>query len=84
MIDGPAKCGLDRANWTYAELTDHPLKTKGVRAGKSAMRAFAAGHGVRPYRPTYCHLRSDPAKQTKAREEVAELKKGRPPASSSC
>src|SRR3954470_4967433 len=28
----PAKQGLDRANWTYAELADHLLKAKGVRA----------------------------------------------------
>src|SRR5947209_4253518 len=34
VIDGPAKHGLDRANWTYAELADHLLKTKGVRIGK--------------------------------------------------
>lgn len=30
MIEGPAKQGLDRANWTHAELADHLLKAKGV------------------------------------------------------
>jgi transposase len=84
VIDGPAKQGLDRANWTYAELADHLLKTRGIRVGKSALQAFGAKHGIRPYRPTYRFLRGDPAKQAKAREEVAALKKGRRPANSSC
>src|ERR1700745_2700511 len=38
VIDGPAKQGLDRANWTYAELADHLLKTRGIRVGKSALQ----------------------------------------------
>ena len=84
VIDGPAACGLDRANWTYAELADHLLKTRGVRVGKSALQAFGARHGVRPYRPTYRFLRGKPDKQAAAREEIAELKKGRPPATSCC
>src|SRR5215207_337593 len=33
VIDGPAKHGLDRANWTYAELADHLYQTRGVRVG---------------------------------------------------
>jgi transposase len=84
VIDGPAKHGLDRANWTYPELADHLLKTKGIRIGKSALQAFGAKHGIRPYRPTYKFLRGDPAKQAKAREDIADLKKGRPPGSSCC
>jgi transposase len=84
VIDGPAKQGLDRANWTYAELADHLFKTKGIRVGKSAMQAFGARHGIRPYRPTYKFLRGDPAKQQKAREEIADLKRGRRPVNSSC
>jgi transposase len=83
VIDGPARQGLDRANWTYAELADHLYKTKGVRIRKSAMQAFGAKHGIRPYRPTYRFLRGDPAKQAKAREELADLKKGRKRANSS-
>ena len=83
VIDGPAKQGLDRANGTYAELADHLFKTKGIRIGKSALQAFGAKHGIRPYRPTYRFLRGDPAKQAKAREEIAVLKKGRRRANSS-
>ena len=84
VIDGPAKQGLDRANWTYAELADHLYKTRGVRVGKSALQAFGAKHGIRPYRPTYRFLRGDAAKQATARAELADLKKGRKPATSSC
>jgi transposase len=83
VIDGPAKQGLDRANWTYAELADHLFKTKGIRIGKSALQAFGVKHGIRPYRPTYRFLRGDPAKQAKAREEIAALKKRRKRANSS-
>ena len=83
VIDGPAKHGLDRANRTYSELADHLLKTQGVRGGKSALQAFGAKHGICPYRPTYKFLRGDPAKQAKAREEIADLKKGRNRATSS-
>src|SRR4051812_13561458 len=84
VIDGPAKHGLDRANWTYAELADHLLKTRGLRVGKSALQAFGVRHGIRPYRPTYRFLRGDPTKQATARAEIADLKKGRRPATSSC
>jgi transposase len=84
VICGPAKHGLDRANWTYPELADHLYKTKGIRAGKSALQAFGSKHGVRPYRPTYKFLRGDPVKQQKAREEIADLKKGLRPGNSSC
>jgi transposase len=84
VIDGPGKHGLDRANWTYAELADHLLKAKGLRVGKSALQAFGAKHGIRPYRPTYKFLRGDPAKQQTAREEIADLKRGRRRANSSC
>ena len=84
VIGGPAKQGLDRANWTYAELADHLLKTHGIRVGKSALQVFGAKHGIRPYRPTYKFLRGDPDKQAKAREELAALKKGRMRANSSC
>jgi transposase len=84
VIDGPAKQGLDRANWTYAELADHLFKTRGVRVRKSAMQAFCSRHDIRPYRPTYRFLRGDPAKQAAAREDLAALKKKRRPARSSC
>jgi transposase len=84
VIDGPVKQGLDRANWTYAELADHLYKTRGIRAQKSAMQVFCSRHDIRPYRPTYRFLRGDPVKQATAREELAALKKKRRPARSSC
>jgi transposase len=73
--EGPVKQGLDRANWTYAELADHLFKTKGIRASRSAVGRFCRKLGVRLYRPTYRFLRGDPVKQEAAREELAELKK---------
>jgi transposase len=84
VIDGPVKQGLDRANWTYAELADHLYKTKGIRVQKSAMHVFCARHDIRPYRPTYRFLRGDPVKQATAREELAVLKKKRRPVNLSC
>jgi transposase len=84
VLDGPAKQGLDRANWTYGELAEHLYQTKGVRVRKSAMQAFCRRHEIRPYRPTYRFLRGDPEKQAEARKELAELKRGRRPASWCC
>jgi transposase len=84
VIDGPAKQGLDRANWTYAELADHLFKAQGIRVQKSAMQVFCSRHDIRPYRPTYRFLRGDPAKQATARDELADLKKKRRPANSCC
>jgi transposase len=81
VIQGPQAQGLDRANWTYAELAEHLYRTRGVRVGKSAMQAFCRKQEIRPYRPTYRFLRGDPAKQDVARGELAELKRGRQPAS---
>jgi transposase len=77
VAQGPAQQGLDRANWTYAELADHLLKAKGVRASRSAVGRFCRKIGVRVYRPTYRYLRGDPAKQAAAREDLADLKKSR-------
>jgi putative transposase len=84
VIAGPVQQGLDRANWTYAELADHLYKIKGIRVQKSAMQRFCSRHDIRPYRPTYRFLRGDPAKQVAAREELAALKKKRPPVTSYC
>ena len=83
-MEGLARQGLDRANWTFAELADHLHKVTGVRVRKSAMQAFGARHGVRPYRPTYRHLRGDAAKQAKAGGDLGEFKRGRTRANSSC
>ena len=84
VIGGPAACGLDRANWTYAELADHLFKAHGVAAGRSAVLRFCKKLGVGVYRPTYRFLRADPAKQEEARAELADLKRGRTPAASCC
>jgi len=84
VIDGPAGQGLDRANWTYEELADHLLKTKGIQTSRSAVHRFCSKIDIRPYRPTYRYLRGDKDKQAKAREDLAELKKGRRRANSSC
>ncbi len=83
VIDGPARQGLDRANWTHAELADHLYKTHGVRTSRSAVQRFCVKLGIRPYRPTYRYLRGDPAKQAQAKEDLAGLGKGRRPGSSS-
>jgi transposase len=84
VIAGPAQQGLDRANWTHAELADHLLKTKGIRTSRSAMQRFCSKIGIRLYRPTYRHLRGDPQQQARAKEDLADLGKGRRPVSSSC
>jgi len=83
VIEGPAKQGLDRANWTHAELADHLRKARGVRTSRSAVQRFCAKIGIRLYRPTYRYLRGDPVKQARAKEDLADLGKGRRPASSS-
>ena len=84
VIDGPTRQGLDRANWTHAELADHLRKTKGIRTSRSAMQRFCAKIDIRLYRPTYRYERGDPAKQAHAKEELAALGKERRPVNSSC
>jgi transposase len=83
VIDGPAAQGLDRAGWTHAELADHLYKTHGIRTSRSAVQRFCARIDVRPYRPTYRHLRGDPDRQAEAKEDIAGLKKKPRPGSSS-
>jgi transposase len=84
VIGGPVSQGLDRANWTYEEIADHLKKAKGVKTSRSAVQRFCAKIGVRPYRPTYRYLRGNPAKQEKAKAELADLKKKRRTANSCC
>jgi transposase len=74
VIAGPSGQGLDRANWTHAELADHLRKSRGISASRSAMQRFCRKAGIRPYRPTYRFLRGDPVKQAEAREELADLR----------
>lgn len=83
VIDGPAKQGLDRANWTHEELADHLLKTKGIRTSRSAVQRFCSKIDIRLYRPTYRHERGDPVKQAQAQQEIAELGNGPGPVRSS-
>ena len=84
VIAGPQAQGLDRANWTHAELADHLYRTHGLQVGKSAMQVFCRQHDIRPYRPTYRFLRGDPEKQAEARDDLAALQKGRRRASWCC
>jgi transposase len=74
---GPAGCGLDRANWTYAELATYLYQRLGLTVSETTMRTFCTKHGVRPYRPTYQYLKGDPAKQQVAQQELEALKKSR-------
>jgi transposase len=74
---GPAGCGLDRANWTAAELATYLYQTKGIAVSERTMRAFCTKHGIRPYRPTYQYLKGDPAQQETARQDLETLKKRR-------
>ena len=77
VIEGPASCGLDRANWTHEAIADHLLKSEGIRASRSAVQRFCSGIGIRVYRPTCRYLRGDPAKQERAAADIDELKKKR-------
>ena len=82
--DGPGRCGLDRANWTDAELAAHLYRTPGLVVSASTMQTFCAKHGVRPYRPTYRDLKGNPAQQETARQDLQDFKKKPTPTSSSC
>ena len=84
VIDGPAKQGLDRANWTHEEIAAHLRQTNGIRTSRSAVQRFCAKIDIRLYRPTYRHLRGDPVRQARAREDLAGLGKARRPVTSSC
>jgi transposase len=84
VLEGPARQGLDRANWTHPELAEHLYRTHGIRTSRSAVQRLCRKLGIRPYRPTYRYLRGDAAKQQRAREDLAGLKKKRRRASSSC
>jgi transposase len=73
--DGPQRCGLDRAHWTYEELATSLYQAEGITVKRTAMRDFCQRHGIRPDRPTYRYLRGDPEKPPAAREELVALKK---------
>lgn len=77
VIEGPAKQGLDRANWAHEELADHLLKAKGIRTSRPAVGRFCRKLGIRLYRPGYHYERGNPTQQDQAREDIAALKKKR-------
>jgi transposase len=81
---GPMGCGLNRANWTYAELAQHLYRETGIEVKETAMREFCHRHQIRPYRPTYRYLRGDPEKQAQAREDLSGFKKKPRRARASC
>lgn len=81
---GPQGCGVPRANWTYAALAEHYRRQQGVDVSETTMRDFCHRHAIHPYRPTYRFLKADPARQAKAAEDIAALKRGPLQASSSC
>jgi transposase len=72
---GPASCGLQRANWTYAELAAHLYKQTGIAVSETAMREFCHRQQIRPYRPTYRYLRGNPQRQAATKAELQEMKK---------
>jgi transposase len=48
ILQGPAGCGLDRANSTYAELAMQLYRTHGLTVSPCTIRAFCTSYGVRP------------------------------------
>jgi transposase len=84
VIEGPAKQGLGRANWAHEELADYLLKAHGIRTSRSAVQRFCRKIDIRLYRPTYRHLRGDPDKQARAKEDIAALQKKRRRGRSPC
>jgi Winged helix-turn helix len=52
VTPGPAGCGPDRANGTYAALPASRSRMKGLAVSESTRRASWTKRGVRPYRPT--------------------------------
>jgi transposase len=83
-LEGPAPQGLDRANWTHPELAEPLYRPHGVRTSRSAVQRLCRKLDIRLYRPPYRYLRGEEAKQQQAREDLAELNRGRKRMSSSC
>lgn len=84
VLEGPAKQGLDRANWTHEELADYLFKAHGIQTSRSAVQRFCHKIDIRLYRPTYRYLRGNPDEQAQAKEDIAGLKKKRRRERSSC
>jgi transposase len=66
---GPIGGGLERANWTDAELATQRYRTHGMTVSTRTMRSFCASDGVRPSGPTYHDRQADPVPQATARQE---------------
>jgi transposase len=81
---GPASCGLQRANWTYAELAAYLYQKTGIAVSETTMREFCHRQQIRPYRPTSRYLRGDPQRQAQAQSELTAMKKKRRRGSVSC
>ena len=81
---GPASCGLQRANWTYAELAAYLYQQTGIAVSETTMREFCHRQQMRPYRPTYRYLRGDPRRQAQAQAELTAMKKRRRRGNVSC
>jgi transposase len=77
VAQGPEGCGLDRANWTYAELAVYLHRMHGITVSESTMRSCCRKHGVRPYRPTHRYLNANPAQQAAAQQDLQAFKKSR-------
>ena len=73
--EGPASCGLQRANWTYTELATYLYQQLGITVSETTMREFCHRHQIRPYRPTYRYLRGKPQRQAHAQSELTAMKK---------
>src|SRR5262245_45840147 len=50
---GPARCGLQRANWTYAELAESLYTQSGIRVSETEMREVCHRQQSRAYQPPY-------------------------------
>jgi transposase len=77
ITQGPAGCGLDRANWSYEELATYLYQTIGLRVSPTTMQTFCQRLSVRPYRPTYQYLKAHPDQQAQAGHDLQLLKKSR-------
>jgi hypothetical protein len=77
VTQGPAGCGLDRANWTEAELAAHRYRRNDIAVSESLRRTSWTKHGVRPYRPTSHDLKADPGGQAAAQQDLQALTKSR-------
>ena len=82
--DGPQRCGLARANWTYEDLATHVYRVEGMTIKRTAMQDFCRRQGIRPYRPTYHYLRGNPEAQQAAQADLTAFKKKRKTDAVSC